>query len=145
MSPTPSLRTRDGWLSLTELLSRARGRSPDVHGGLIVTTACLTDAARSYADESVTLATALQASGALGVIGTRWVIDEAAAAAVTYRLHAHLADGHRPADALRLAQLDLRGLAAGGTPPDLPRQLAELPADLLTHPTSWAGFVHHGA
>jgi CHAT domain-containing protein len=142
MLPTPAVQTQDGWLSLSDVVDRGRRRSPDTGCGLVVTTACLTDATRSHVDESVTLAAALQAAGAAGVVGTRWPVDDPAAAALTYRLHHHLDAGRPPAAALRLAQLDL--VRARTRRPDLPPRLADLPADLLADPAAWAGFVQHG-
>jgi len=141
--PTPALRTIEGWLPLTRILDRSRGRPPESAGGLVITNACLTDSTRAHYDESVTLATAMLAAGVTGVVGTRWPIDDDTAAVLTSRLHLHLQMGRAPAEALREAQLDLLesrpGSRAGLNP-----HLAALPDDRLAHPASWAGYVHHG-
>jgi hypothetical protein len=141
--PTARLQTADGWLPLSRILEQARSRPPDAAGGLIITSACLTDSARSHYDESVTLATALLAAGATGVIGTRWPIDDDTTATLTYHLHHRLAHGHSPAHALRLAQLDLLD-PDGRLRPGLHPHLAALPHSRLAHPASWAGYIHHG-
>jgi CHAT domain-containing protein len=142
-TPTPRLRTADGWLPLTRILDHARNRPPESAGGLIITNACLTDSTSAHQDQSLTLATAFLAAGATAVIGTRWPIDDDTAAVLAYRLHHHLLAGHPPAAALRLTQLDL--LAPG---PVIRRglhpHLAAIPDDRLAHPASWAGYVHHG-
>lgn len=143
MVPVPALLTRGGWLPLSSILGHARGRPPSAAGGLVITTACLTDSTRTHYDESLTLATAFLAAGATGVIGTRWPVDGDTAAVLSLRLHYHLQVGKSPAEALRSAQLDLLRPAA-----DIRSPLGlDLPADeasRLRHPASWAGYVHHG-
>jgi hypothetical protein len=144
LEPVAAIQTADGWLELSRILAHARTRPPDSAGGLVITSACLTDSTRTRQDEALTLATALLAAGATGVIGTRWPIDDDMAAVFMHRLHHHLAGGHAPAEALRQAQLDLldpeprwlRGLHP---------HLARLPSERFAHPASWAGYVHHGA
>jgi hypothetical protein len=141
--PTARLKTSDGWLPLNRILEQARDRPPDSPGGLIITNACLTDSTRSHYDESVTLATSLLAAGATAVVGTRWPIDDDTTAVLTHRLHYHLHMGRPPAEALRLAQLDLiapdPSMRLGLHP-----HLAAIPDSRLSHPASWAGYVHHG-
>jgi hypothetical protein len=139
--PMARLQTQDGWLELTTILERARGRPADSAGGLIITNACLTDSTHSHYDESVTLATALLTAGATGVIGTRWPIDDDTTAILTHHLHHRLASGNRPAEALRLAQLDMLDPRPR---PGLHPHMAALPAARVAHPASWAAFVHHG-
>jgi CHAT domain len=141
--PTAQLQAVDGWLPLAHILERARDRPPHAAGGLVVTNACLTDSTNAHYDESVTLATALLAAGATGVIGTRWPIDDDTTATLAHYLHHHLAGGHLPAHALRLAQLDLLD-PAPRTLTGLHSHLAALPPSRLAHPASWAGYVHHG-
>jgi hypothetical protein len=141
--PTTRLQTADGWLPLSRILEQARDRPPDEPGGLVITSACLTDSVLSHYDESVTLATALLAAGATGVIGTRWPIDDDTTATLTYHLHHHLAYRREPAEALQRAQLDLLDPDAR-TRPGLHPHLAALPHPRLAHPASWAGYVHHG-
>jgi hypothetical protein len=142
-APTGRLQTADGWLHVTRILEQAGGRPPDAAGGLVLTNACLTDSTRMHFDESVTLATALLAAGATAVVGTRWPIDDDTAATLTHHLHHHLAQGHLPAYALRLAQLDLLDSESSASP-GLHPHLAALPHSRLAHPASWAGYVHHG-
>lgn len=141
--PVARLRTADGWLELSRLLREAADRRSGAAGGLVITSACLTDSTRGHYDESVTLATALLAAGATGVIGTRWPVHEDVSTMLTYNLHHHLARGHDVAQALRLAQLDL--LAADPPrPPGQPRFMADIGYDRRAHPASWAGYVYHG-
>jgi CHAT domain-containing protein len=128
---------------LDDILEQGRNRPPDAAGGLIITNACLTDSTFAHPDESLTLATAFLAAGATAVIGTRWPIDDDTAAVLIHRLHHHLHLGRPPAEALRLAQLDLLTLT-----PDLRHglhpHLAAIDDPRLAHPASWAGHVHHG-
>jgi hypothetical protein len=141
--PVAQFRTADGWLPLSRILDEARDRPATEPGGLVISNACLTDSTRAHYDESVTLATALLAAGATGVIGTRWPIYDDASAALTYYLHHHLAHGHRPADALRLAQLDL----LAPEPPRLAGQppfMGAIGYRRRAHPASWAGYTYHG-
>lgn len=141
--PTARLWAGDGWLPLNEILDQARGRAPDSPGGLIITNACLTDSTSSHYDESVTLATALLTAGATGVVGTRWPIDDDTTAVLTYHLHHRLGLGSPPAEALRLAQLDMLD-PDGRSRPGLHPHLAAVAADRLAHPASWAAFTYHG-
>ena len=143
----PALVASDGPLPLADVLDQARDRARYAPGGLVITSACVTDvtdAENASYDESLTMATAFLAAGATAVIGTRWPVDDDTTAALAIRLHHHLADGRDPAEALRRAQLELL------------RPDAELRAHLgprfagiddarLSHPASWAGHVHHGS
>ena len=142
--PEPRLQTFDGWLALVRILEQARGRRPDAPGGLVITSACLTDSTRANYDESMTIATAFLAAGACSVIGTRWPLDDDMTAVLSIRLHYHLQLGRTPAEALRRAQLDLL------RPTEKIRQSFGRPLDAidearLSHPASWAGYVHHGS
>jgi CHAT domain len=141
--PTPQLQSSDGWLPLSRILQQARNRPVDAPGGLIITNACLSDITRTDYDESLTLATAFLAAGATGVIGTRWPIDDDTAAVLSLRLHYHLQLGRTPADALRCAQLDLIR-PEPGMAKTLGRDFADIEEARLSHPASWAGYVHHG-
>jgi CHAT domain-containing protein len=131
------------WLPLPDILAQARDRAPDAPGGLVITSACLTDITLADYDESLTMATAFLAAGATAVIGTRWPVDDDTTLALSIRVHQHLKDGHDPAEALRRAQLDL--LRPG---PELRSSLgprfAATDDARLSHPASWAGHVHHG-
>jgi hypothetical protein len=142
MAPTPGLQTQDGWLSLDRLLGDAWNRPADAAGGLVVTTACLTDSSTARFDQGVTMAAALLAAGSTGVVGTRWPIDDPAAAVFTYLLHQRLRT-YEPAQALRRTQLDLAGDA--DLTDELPPELAKVPRERLSHPAAWAGYVHYGS
>lgn len=141
--PVARLQTADGWLTLDTILRTARGRRAAEPGGLVITSACLTDSTSSQYDEFVTLATALLAAGVTGVIGTRWPVYEDTSAALTYYLHRHLAAAHDPAAALRLAQLELLAEDPPGLPGQ-PRFLTGFPHRRRAHPASWAGYTCHG-
>jgi hypothetical protein len=143
MDPEPAMQTRDGMLPLARILRQARGRAPEAPGGLVITSACLTDVTLTDYDESLTLATAFLAAGATSVIGTRWPVDDDTTTALSVRLHHHLKDGHAPAEALRRAQLDLLrpGPALRGS---LGPAFDAISDGRLSHPASWAGHVHHG-
>ena len=125
------------WLPLADILAQARDRYLDAPGGLVITSACLTDVTLADYDESLTMATAFLAAGATAVIGTRWPVDDDTTLALSIRVHQHLKDGHDPAEALRRAQLDLlrpgpalrEGLGPAFTATDDAR---------LSHPASWA-------
>jgi hypothetical protein len=143
IDPAPALEASDGLLALTRILDQARDRPADAPGGLVITNACLTDTTRTHYDESLTLATAFLAAGATAVIGTRWPVDDDTAAIFSLRLHFHLQVGCHPAEALRRAQLDLLR-PAPAIRDTLDPHLADVPADRLSHPATWAGHVHHG-
>jgi hypothetical protein len=143
LDPEPAVGTRDGWLPLASILGQARDRAPDAPGGLVITSACLTDTTLTGHDESLTLATAFLAAGAAAVIGTRWPVDDDTATALAIRLHHHLKDGRSPAEALRQAQLELLRPDSALRDSLGPRFTA-VDDSRLSHPASWAGHVHHG-
>ena len=92
------------------------GRDPASPGFLAVLSACTTDLANVDHDEALTLASALLAAGACGVIGARWPVEDSAAAPVMVMFHHFLNNGHPyPAEALRAAQLWMLG--GGNEPP----------------------------
>jgi hypothetical protein len=96
-------------------------------------------------DEALTLASALLAAGAAGVVGTRWPVDDLAAAELTVAFHHFLGrEGARPADALRSAQLWM--LDRGRRPlEDLPAELAvPATAGRLGRVRCWAAFAYQG-
>ena len=141
--PAARLQTADGWLELSQLLREAHDRHLDETGGLVITNACLTGSTHGYFDESVTLATALLAAGASGVMGPRWPVHEDTSAMFTYYLHHHLARGHGAAQALRLAQLDML-TADPPHPPGQPPFMTGIGYRRRAHPASWAGYTYHG-
>jgi CHAT domain-containing protein len=96
-------------------------------------------------DEALTLASALLAAGASGVVGARWPADDAATALLMVMFHHFLNNGHgQPADALRAAQAWM--LDPARTPlPDLPAELAEVAIDTdLALVQAWAAFTYQG-
>jgi hypothetical protein len=133
-------------LTIAEIAAQAQGRDPHAPGFLAVLGACMTDLANTDHDEALTLASALLASGASGVIGTRWPTNDRASAELLVMFHHYLNDGAAmtPAQALRSAQLWMlnpRRRGIEGLAPRLARiatrpELAELPA--------WAGFTYQG-
>ena len=166
-APEPRLRTRDGWLTLADILDQARDRPPAAPGGLVIANACLTDSvsrndsvarndsasrndsvarndsAGTASDESLTLAAAFLTAGATAVIGARWPVDDDITAVLSHRLHHHLHLGCPPAQALRQAQLDL--LRPGDEMrATLDPHLAAIDDSRLAHPASWAGQAHYG-
>ena len=75
---------------------------------LVVLSACVSAADHSAALQGTSsLARAFLAAGAPAVIATYWDVADEAAAELSRRLHVHLARGHQPSDALRLAQLQM--------------------------------------
>lgn len=134
---------------------------------LVVLSACQSAITYRLPDELLALPFGFLAAGAGGVIATMWPVDDLSAAILTDRLYTRLfRDGLAPAQALRLAQLDVRSMSTAdalayvrdlsSTPTTgLPEQgaargLAGQPlrpvgqAAPFAHPYFWAGFVHLG-
>jgi hypothetical protein len=142
----PAALLQDGpvWLSLRTILERARRSRSAASCGLVVCDACVTDLSAAFPDESLTLATAFLAAGASAAIGTRWPLDDDTAAVFAFALHAQLARGVPPGEALRAAQLwmlDPQRPALPGLPPMLARERGQ---GRWTEPASWAGYTYHG-
>jgi CHAT domain-containing protein len=139
------LHLADGTLPVTRVLGRARHRSPNAPGGLVVCDSCVTDVASAAQDEALTLSTAFLAAGAVGVIGTRWPVEDLSTAVMMFMFHHFLHEGFpEPADALRQAalwMLDPQRTAPPRMPPELARQVD---SPELADPGAWAAFVHHG-
>jgi len=134
----------DEKLPLPRLLATATSRRPDAPGGLVVCDACVTDTIRHSHDESLTLATTFLAAGAKGTIGTRWPVDDDAAAVMTYLLHAELLRQPTAAHALRAAQLAM--LEDRPLPEKMPEELSMTTyPGRMTEPASWAAYTFHGA
>lgn len=115
-----AVRFADRWLTAAEVLERL-----DLTGATVVLSACET--ARSTTtggDELLGLVRGFLGAGAARLVASLWPADDTATAHLMDRLHHHLTEAH-PADALRLAQLDVR---------------ARHP-----HPAHWAPFVALGA
>lgn len=135
----------DERLYVRDLLEQARGRSLDAQGGLVVLAACASDLTGSAHDEALTLATAFIASGSIGVVGTRWAVEDAPTALFMVMFHHYLNRGYDdPATALRAAQrwmLDKRR--------KLPEGISHLFADELSlldlsETGNWAAFTYQG-
>lgn len=132
-------------VTVDEVLRHARGRRRGAPGGLVVAAACQSDLTLDDHDEALTLTTALLATGATTVVGTKWAIPNLASTVLTIQFHRELALGGRtPADALRAAQLwalDPHRKPPEGLPPAL-RQTAA--SARLAEPENWAAFTVHG-
>ncbi|MGC5015453.1 CHAT domain-containing protein [Streptosporangium sp. DT93] len=132
-------------LGMTRILRQARARPPGVSGGLVVLAACGSDLTGRDHDEALTLATAFLAAGAVGVVGTRWPVDDLPTMLFTTMFHHYLNAGYDdPAVALRAAQLwmlDPRRARPAGLGEDLAGYVGEAP---LHEPESWAAFTYQG-
>ncbi|MEZ0109802.1 hypothetical protein ABH920_003816 [Catenulispora sp. EB89] len=137
-------------LTVDRLLSGALGRDPRAPGGLVVLADCVTDLAVARYDESVTLATAVLASGACSVVGSKWAIaDQPQTLVLMYMFHHFLhavgaESAGSPADALRAAQMWM--LDPDRVVPDGADEaaFARLEEKNLADPVFWAAFTHHG-
>jgi hypothetical protein len=130
-------------LPVARILAAAQARRPDEPGGLVVLSACTTDLTTAAYDEALTLATAFLAAGAVGVVGSRWPVNDRFTACLMVMFHRfRTAGGLGDRDALRAAQLWMldpdRDVPADveAVYPDRPRLLAD--------PVSWAAFTHQG-
>jgi CHAT domain-containing protein len=86
---------------------RALSRLRLTRTSVVVVAACDTARGAARAGEgTVSIAYAFLQAGAPAVIATLWPISDESAAAFFPRLHRHLANGVRAAEALRLAQLE---------------------------------------
>jgi CHAT domain-containing protein len=74
---------------------------------VVVLAACRSAAGAEIGSDINSLALAFFAGGAGSVVGTLWDVDDREAATFSLRLHRHLLAGANPAEAVRLAQLDL--------------------------------------
>ncbi|MGD0066633.1 MAG: CHAT domain-containing protein, partial [Streptosporangiaceae bacterium] len=132
-------------VAVGRILERARRRSGQVPGGLVVLASCLTDVAETDYDEAVTLATAFLSAGASGVVAARWAVPESATALFMAAFHHYLNEGgQHPAQALRSAQVWM--LDPGREPlrplPGILRDEVAKPG--LADPVAWAGFAYQG-
>ncbi|MBO3750624.1 CHAT domain-containing protein [Streptosporangiaceae bacterium NEAU-GS5] len=138
--------TRSG-LELTEPLTVARllDRLPDDGpGALVVLSACTSDFTENDFDEALTLATALLATGASTVIGSRWRVGDDARTALMMLMFHHQLAVHDPAEALRRAQAWMLAPRPDELPPDIsPIVRTGLDHD-LGDPAVWGAFTHQG-
>lgn len=107
-----------------------------LHADLAVLSACQTAVGGDRAGEGIVgLVRALQIAGARQVLATLWNVNDESTAELMERFYRHLTAGAEPAEALRLAQLDLlRG------PVTTERDGVSTSVD-LSHPRYWAPFV----
>jgi CHAT domain len=134
-------------LMLSDILGQAQRHDPASPGFMAVLSACMTDLATTDHDEALTLASALLASGASGVVGARWPVHDKATAPLMVMFHHFLNNGYsHPADALRAAQL---WMLTPSRPilDDLPEALASAAraSGFLMRPYCWAAFTYQGA
>lgn len=130
-------------VSVMEMLTSA-SRSPELTpGGLVVAAACEIDLG-GESGEGLSIATALLATGACSVIGTKWRVSTYQTAVLMCFLHHALISGSSPAEALHATQL--WALDPNRTPlDDLPAGLRTTEASPdLAEPRYWAAFTHHG-
>jgi CHAT domain-containing protein len=110
---------------------------------LVVTAACETDLGGS-SDEGLSIATALLATGASSVIGTKWRVSNHQTAVLMCCFHHELRRGRSPREALHATQLwaiDPHRPPPAGLPAEL--TLTATSAELCD-PRYWAAFTHHG-
>jgi CHAT domain-containing protein len=112
--------------------------------GLAVLAACSAAASTRGYDEAFSIATTLQAGGTCTVVSSLWSVPDEGTSVLMYLFHHFLrAEGLRPVDALREAQLCALGVRPlpNGVPPSLPAAgFRDGTAGIL----DWAGFVHTG-
>ncbi|MGH3827492.1 MAG: CHAT domain-containing protein, partial [Pseudonocardiaceae bacterium] len=132
-------------LCVREMLEQARGRSVHADGGLVILAACESDLTGGAHDEALTLATAFLAAGSVGVVGTRWPVDDAPTALFMVMFHHYLNCGYQdPATALRAAQRWMLNKRRQ-LPKEIKKQLVdELSQDDLTETANWAAFTYQG-
>ncbi|MEU7830554.1 MULTISPECIES: CHAT domain-containing protein [unclassified Nonomuraea] len=100
------LHGEDGRLSVDRILERAAREEAGGTGPLIVLSACTGDLTENDHDEALTLASALLAAGAAGVVASRWAIDDDPRTALMMTMFHHFlgtAPG-APGEALRRTQ-----------------------------------------
>jgi hypothetical protein len=135
-----------GELLVNRILAEARTRPSGSPGGLVVLAACTTDLAIADYDEALTLSSAFLATGAIGVVGSRWEVNDLYTALFMFVLHRYLAlnPADSPADALQAAQLwmlDPHREVPAGMPESL-AVYARGPTACI--PYVWAAFTYHG-
>jgi len=110
--------SRDSLLTAGEIADRRLGAR------LVVLSSCESAAGRTNLGEGVAgLSTAFLAAGVPAVVATLWPVEDRVTADLMSRLYDQLARGRSAAEALRRAQLEVRGRPA------------------TRHPYYWAGFV----
>jgi CHAT domain-containing protein/Tfp pilus assembly protein PilF len=112
MGKSDGVPAEDGELRAWEIIEEVR-----TPASLVVLSACETGLGREVAGEGLMgLVRAFHVSGASSVVASLWRVEDAATAALMKAFYGNLAEGRPPAEALRLAQADLRSGAAKGRP-----------------------------
>jgi CHAT domain len=127
-----------------EELVRGLIANPGRDLALAILAACRSaESGRGY-DEAFSLATTLLANNTRTVISAQWAVPDAATSVLMFMFHHYLrAEGLKPVDALREAQLWMIGdrEPPEAMPPELTRRLAERHASEVAN---WAAFIHAG-
>jgi len=132
------------YLTVADIVDASRPGEQDRFSSLVILDCCETDLSSRDHDEALTLTTAFVARGATDVIGSRWAVDDWAAAVCMIAFHHYLAAGDRtPADALRAAQRWM--LDADREPiPAVSECLRQETQASLDDVSNWAPFIHQG-
>ncbi|WP_306370613.1 CHAT domain-containing protein [Nocardiopsis sp. CC223A] len=92
-------------LTVRHLLARAGSHSQGP-GALVTLMSCGSDRSSGGHDQALSLASAFLSAGAATVVSSRWEVPDVRTAVLSYLFHYHVCrEGHRPAEALRAAQL----------------------------------------
>ncbi|MGA4856125.1 CHAT domain-containing protein [Streptomyces koyangensis] len=93
-------------LTVAGILDAFADQEPGPAGPLVVLSACETDLSGGHHDEALTLATALVASGAADVVGSRWAVRDGSTPVMTAVLQHHLTEGRLAPPDARLWMLE---------------------------------------
>jgi hypothetical protein len=134
-----------GRLDVGRILHRAYGRVPWMPGGLVVLAACVSDMTPGDYDEALTLSTALLASGAVSVVGSRWEISGRVTPVLMFMFHRFLVQEEMNVpDALQATQAWMLD-SNREVPPDMPPVIRE---GMATHDCTdiavWGAFTCQG-
>jgi hypothetical protein len=132
-------------LAIAEIVAQAERRTAGEPGFLAVLGSCLSDLADVDRDEALTLASALLAAGAAGVVGARWPVEDLPMAQLLVMFHHYLSENpESTATALRAAQLWMLDAGRAG----LANLNGELATKLRTRDYravhTWAAFTYQG-
>jgi hypothetical protein len=96
-------------------------------------------------EQAISFPTAFLLAGAGHVLANLWSVGNTYATAVNRAFYTGLESGEHPAQALRLAQLALRGADAHPSTTRRTGTAAVQPPEYTTHPYWWAAFTHYGS
>lgn len=139
------------WFAGGERLTLDDVASTRLKARLTVLATCASAAGQARSGSGLlSLANAFLNAGSVGVIATRFPVDDAAADLFQRRFYRALWQrGLPPANALRAAKLEFldgAALADEGWPRGRPAQRAESTrSNAMAHPARWAGYFHAGA